>query len=563
MYTLGINAYVHDACAALVCDGEVVAMAEEERFDRKKHSGAFPSEAARYCLESAGIGPQDLHAVGFYVQPWLYWRMIVNRLRYMPRSLRSAKGASTGSFMSFLRVRKDLAAAFPGADVSSLSVRFVPHHLCHAASAFLLSGFDEAAILSIDASGEWATTQYSEGHGRDIKVLQEISFPHSLGILYSAATQYLGFRRQNCEGKIMGLAPYGEPRYIDTFREIIALHPQGEFRLDLSYFSHQYGEDPWSSPKWVDAFGPAREWESEISQVHEDVAASLQLRTEEVADHLARHLKEITSQSRLCLCGGVALNSVMNGKIAASGIFDEIFIQPAAGDAGTGLGAALWIDAQQNPDSQPWVQTHASLGPEYADEEIVAALECYKLEFRREDDICQEAARLLSEGAILGWFQGRMEVGPRALGNRSILADPRSDEMKDILNRKVKHREPFRPFAPSVLADRAGDFFTTAQPSPFMLLVCDVKPDKRDVVPAITHVDGTARVQTVERQANPRYYDMIEAFGNLTGVPMVLNTSFNVRGEPIVNSPEDAVKCFMGTGIDYLVIGDFVATKTS
>jgi carbamoyltransferase len=447
-------------------------------------------------------------------------------------------------------------------------IHFAEHHLCHAASTFLTSPYDKAAILSLDAAGEWDCTWMGVGDGLDMRPLKKLSFPQSLGIFYGAVTEFLGFQFASGEGKVMGLAPYGDPdRYIAEFRDLIRTTDDGGYVIDLSYFTYHYlGRPRWFSQKFHDRFGPARHPEGELTQHHKDVAAALQRRTEEVGLHAARWLRRQTGLNKVCLAGGVCLNSVMNGKILLEGVFDEVWVQPAANDAGTALGGCYWLWNTVMRQPRTYVFEHAYFGPWWEDDDLRKAITTtvnpgHAVEWRRVDDAPEMAARMLVEGKIIGWFQGRMEMGPRALGNRSILADARRTDMKDLLNARVKFRESFRPFAPSVLEEKSGEWFNSTHPSPYMILVYDVLPEKRALVPAITHVDGTGRVQTVSRQHNPKYHRLIAEFDRLTGVPMVLNTSFNVRGEPIVHRPEQAVECFLKTGMDALFLGDYVLTK--
>jgi carbamoyltransferase len=442
-------------------------------------------------------------------------------------------------------------------------VRYLDHHLTHAASTFLPSPFEHAAVLGIDGAGEDITTWFGEGHERRVVRRHCIRLPHSIGLFYSAVTHYLGFKPWGGEGKVMGLASYGDPeRYYPAMRELIHWTEDGHLRLDMRYFAYHLSNwRRWITPRFEERFGPARVPESEMTRHAEDVAAALQRVVEEAALAMVRHLHRLVPSKNLCLAGGVALNSVMNGRIAREGPFENLFIQPAANDAGTALGAGLVLANLRHGMPRQTGQSLVYLGPDFDEAACHQAAAAAGLRIERRVDVVEYTAERLAAGEIVGWFQGKMEVGPRALGNRSILADPRSPEMKDTLNLRVKHREPFRPFAPSVLAEAAGDWFGDARESPHMLLVFPVRPERRAQVPAITHVDGTARVQTVRRDDNRRYYDLIEAFGRRTGVPMLLNTSFNVRGEPIVGTPEDAVRCFTGTQMDLLVLGDLVCRK--
>ncbi len=569
MYILGFDCYGHDSAAALLRDGEIVAMAEEERFSRQKHTMAFPARAIQYCLGEAGITIDDVDHIAYYWDPGLHvFDQIWHIVRYLPRSLALVRSRLTRNFLPMVRLDSTLRREL-GLSARSKARRIhrVEHHAGHAASAFLLSPFEEAAILSVDAVGEWASTWFGVGEGDSFRKLDEIGFPHSLGMLYGSVTEYLGFRFASGEGKVMGLASYGDPEvYLPEFRKIVRLEPKGRFALDMSYLHyHLYGRGHWVSDKFVRIFGPPRGRAEPIEKRHQHIAAALQRITEEVGLHMAEHLHAITGKPNLCIAGGVGLNSVMNGKILQHGPFEEIFVQPAASDAGTAVGAALCIHSCLLGLPRPTPMKHAYWGPGFTDDEISETLAQYdgSLTYRRVDDPARAGAEIVARGEILGWFQGRMEFGPRALGNRSILADPRRHDMKDILNAHVKHREPFRPFAPSVIEECTGAYFTADYPSPFMILVFDVRPEKRETVPAITHVDGTGRVQTVSRETNLRYWSLIKEFERLTGVGLVLNTSFNVRGEPIVCQPCEAVECFLNTGIDRLIIGDYLVEKVS
>jgi len=569
LYVLGFDCYGHDSAAALLHDGEIIATAEEERFIRKKHTLDFPAHAIRYCLDEAGIPIDEVDHIAYYWNPSLHvadqiWHIV----RYLPRSLKLVQSRLGQNFLPMMRLEHTLRNEL-GLSARSKARRIhrVEHHAAHAASAFLLSPFEEAAIFSVDAVGEWTSTWFGVGEGNNFRKLGEIGFPHSIGMLYGSVTEYLGFHYASDEGKVMGLAPYGDPEeYLAEFRKIVRLEPQGRFSLDLSYFDyHLYGRGHWVSDKFVRTFGPPRRKGEPIERRHENVAAALQRITEEAGLHMAEHLHAVTGKRNLCIAGGVGLNSVLNGKLLQRGAFNEIFVQPAANDAGTALGAALWVHTRLLGLPRPSVMNHAYWGPNFTNEEIATTLAHYdgRLTYRLVEDPARAGAEIVARGEILGWFQGRMEIGPRALGNRSILADPRRPDMKDILNARVKHREPFRPFAPSVLEERTGEYFTVDHPSPFMILVFDVRPEKRALVPAITHVDGTGRVQTVSRQTNPRYWGLIREFERLTGVGVVLNTSFNVMGEPIVCKPQEAIECFLSTGIDRLIIGDYLVEKVT
>jgi carbamoyltransferase len=566
MHILGFDCYAHDAAAAIIRDGELLGTVEEERFLRKKHVGAFPRHSIQWCCDIAGIAPSSLDHIVFYWDPkQALFKRAMHLLRYFPWSLTLIR-SRVDREMPMLRLRQTLKDEL--GITGNSKIHFAEHHLCHAASTFLVSPYDKAAIMTIDAAGEWDCTWLGVGQGLDMWPLKKQQFPHSLGLVYGGVTEYLGFKFASDEGKVMGLAPYGDPeRYIKIFRDIIKTTPEGGYYIDLSYFTYHYlGQPRWFSRKFYDTFGPARRPEGELTQHCKDVAAALQRRIEEVGLHMAHWLRKTTGLKRLCLAGGVCLNSVMNGRILLEGGFDDVYVQPAAYDGGTPLGGCYWLwnTAMRQPRS--YVFEHAYLGPWIEAEEHHAAIASMidpsdPVDYVRTLDAPQLAAQMLAGGKIIGWFQDRMELGPRALGNRSILADPRSSEMKSLLNARVKFRESFRPFGPSILEDKTGEWFSTSYPSPYMILVYEVLPEKRQLVPAITHVDGTGRVQTVSKKHNPKYYRLIEEFEKLTGVPIVLNTSFNIRGEPIVRSSEQAIECFLNTGMDALFLGDFVLTK--
>jgi len=568
---LGLNAYHGDAAAALVIDGELVAAAEEERFNRVKHCAGFPSLAARWCLEDAGLTPADLDHVAVSRDPR------ANLGRKLMRTIRH------GASARYLKARlqnaaqiRDVGSALAealGVEGIDATVHNVEHHAAHVASAFFVSPFDDAAILSVDGFGDFASTMLAEGHGNRIEILERVLYPNSLGIFYTAVTQWLGFPEYGDEGKVMGLAPYGTPRYAAKLRELIRLDGP-LFELGLDYFTHdKEGVDMnWDSgsPKigriysdqLVELLGPEREPRGEITAHHEDVAASLQVVLEEAYLHLIETLWERTHLPNLCLAGGVALNAVANGRILPETPFRELYIQPAAGDSGTAVGAAFYVWNQELGRPRGFVMDHAYTGPEFGDDEIRAALDAAGVEAERIGDeaLFATVAERIAAGDVIGWFQGRMEFGPRALGHRSIVADPRSATMKDVLNARIKHREPFRPFAPSILAERTGEWYEQDYPSPFMVLVYKTAADKRDRLAAVNHIDDTGRVQSVEADVEPRYHRLIDEFGRLTGVPILLNTSFN-ENEPIVMTPSDAVDTFLKTRMDMLVLGNYVARR--
>ncbi len=587
---LGISAFYHDAAAALVRDGQIVAAAQEERFTRKKHDAQFPVQAIEYCLKEADIGPDQLDYVGFYDKPFLkFERLLETYLAFAPSGFRSFLSAIPVWLRQKLHLRRELNQGLQHAYRKQYV--FTEHHESHAASAFFPSPFDQAAILTVDGVGEWATASFGVGHGNRITLTHELHFPHSPGLLYSAFTYFCGFRVNSGEYKLMGLAPYGEPKYADLiWDKLIDLKPDGSFRMDMSYFNYCQGLTM-TSRKFERLFGgPPRRPETPLTQREMDLAASVQAVTEEIMLRMARHVHEQTGMTRLCLAGGVALNCVANGRILREGPYTDVWIQPAAGDAGGALGAALFIWHQllgkPREANRLDCQSGSLLGPRFSSEEIRLLLDAVGARYRRfdnEDQLCDYVAHLIASEKVVGWLQGRMEFGPRALGGRSILGDARSTRMQSVMNLKIKFRESFRPFAPSVLEERVDEYFEMRphQPSPYMLLVAPVRSDKRlplaepdlaragidklrtqrSVVPAITHVDYSARVQTVDRDRHPRYWRLLKQFEARTGSPVIINTSFNVRGEPIVCSPEHAYRCFMATNMDALVLEDFVLLK--
>lgn len=560
MVVLGISCWYHDAAAALLVDGEILAAAAEERFSRRKHDFGFPEHAIQWVLQFANLRPQDVDIVVFYEKPLVkFERILASYLSTAPRSFAAyitAMPLWLRQKLWFERVLRD-KTGYRG------QVLYCDHHMAHAASAFLVSPFEEAAVLTLDGVGEWATTAVGTGRGHIVTLDREIRFPHSLGLLYSAITAHLGFVVNNDEYKVMGLASYGNPAtYREAMGKLIRLHEDGSFELDLRYFAYHYGLSM-LSPRGEALFGPRRQRESEIHERHCDVAASLQECLEEAVLHVARALRKHTRLPKLCMGGGVALNCVANARVLAEVPFEDIFVQPAAGDDGGALGAAVWTWNQIMGKPQRWRMRDAYLGPGFTDLEIRSALEAQGAKFTEigYHEVPRKAAQLVHDNRIVGWFQGRMEWGPRALGARSILANACNPHMKDILNDKVKHREDFRPFAPVMPVEDMKDYIDLPVESPYMLLIGDVRPDKRHLIPSVTHSDGTARPQSVRREINPLYYDMLREFEKLQGVPVVINTSFNVRGEPIVCTPTDAYKCFAGTGIDDLIIGPFWVRK--
>jgi len=587
-HILGISAFYHDSAAALLRDGEIVAAAQEERFTRKKHDADFPANAVRFCLEAGGLRAQDLDYVAFYDKPLLKFdRLMETYLAYAPVGLRSFMTAIPVWLRDKLHIPRRLAREL-GARPKRPFV-FPEHHESHAASAFFPSPYEEAAVVTMDGVGEWATTSIGVGEGNKLRLTHEIRFPHSLGLLYTAFTYYCGFKVNSGEYKLMGLAPYGEPRFVDRVYKLIDLKEDGSYRLDMRYFDYCAGLRM-INKRFCDLFGaPPRQPEQELTQFYMDVAASIQKVTEEVMLRTVRFAHRVTGKKNLCLAGGVALNCVGNGKILREGPFDSIWIQPAAGDAGGALGAAymVWHQLLNKPRTVKGrdFQKASLLGPSFGVEEIRAELRQRELifeEYASEEALCERVADLIAAENVVGWFQGRMEFGPRALGSRSIIGDARSPKMQSVMNLKIKFRESFRPFAPIVLREVCADYFDIDRrhESPYMLLVAPVRDEKRkpvdpgkqgleklkqlrSVVPAITHVDYSARVQTVDEERNPRLTLLLRKFKEKTGTPVLINTSFNVRGEPIVCTPADAIRCFFGTEMDVLVLENFVIVRKS
>ncbi len=582
---LGISAYYHDSAACLVIDGKIVAAAQEERFSRKKHDSDFPGQAVAYCLREGRLEAGELDYVAFYDKPILKFdRLLESYIHYAPLGIRSFLKSMPVWLRSKLRTRDEIRKrlAFEG------PILFTEHHQAHAASAFFPSPFERAAILTIDGVGEWATASLGRGEGSRVELLKELRFPHSLGLLYTAFTYFLGFEVNSGEYKVMGLAPYGEPRYVDRIRDqLIDIRPDGSFKLNMRYFDYGAGLKMTSAAFDRLFGGSPRAPEGALTQRELDLAASIQVVVEQVMLGMARHAHELTGEKRLVLAGGVALNCVGNGKLLREGPFEDLWIQPAAGDAGGAVGAALFahhqlLGGERHVDGRRDSQRASLLGPSFDEGELQQLLAREGVDAERFDDLeslAERVAELLTQQQAIGWFQGRMEFGPRALGARSIIADPRSPEMQSRLNRKVKFRESFRPFAPAVLREHLADFYELDRDSPYMLLVCDVharqrRPvdessvaglDKlklvRSTLPAVTHVDHSARVQTVSREDNPAFHAVIERFHRRTGVPVIVNTSFNVRGEPIVCTPEDAYRCFRRTNLDALVLGPYLIQK--
>ncbi len=586
-HVLGISAYYHDAAAALLRDGEIIAAAQEERFSRRKNDERFPHHAITFCLRQGGLNAGDLDAVVFYDKPITkFARVLETCLSIAPLGFAAFIQTMPSWLSEKLNLRGTIREELPGLR-KECPILFTEHHVAHAASAFFPSPFDEAAILTVDGVGEYATTTIGQGSGNQLELIKELRFPHSLGLLYSAFTAYCGFRVNSGEYKLMGLAPYGEPKYVGAIYEnLIDLKPDGSFWLNLDYFDFLRGHRM-TNEKFHRLFGgPPHTPESSLEPRHADVARSIQQVTEEIMLRLARHAREVTGQRRLCLAGGVALNCVANGLILREKLFDEIWIQPAAGDAGGAVGAALMAwhtnSGVRKKSQGKRDQMHgALLGPQYSDEEIEAVLQSHQAVYEKRDDasVLNLTVDLLKQEKVIGWFQGRMEFGPRALGNRSIIGDARSPKMQSVMNLKVKFRESFRPFAPVVRGEKAADYFDLDTESPYMLLVAPVKeslrvavPDGpksfdrlkqiRSTIPAVTHVDYSARVQTASRDHNPRLYELLEQFEAATGCAVLVNTSFNVRGQPIVCTPDDAYRCFVNTEMDYLVIGNFILDRT-
>jgi carbamoyltransferase len=635
MIILGINAYHGDAAAALVEDGKLVAAVEEERFNRFKHCAGFPIESIKYCLETAGVSIEEVDHIGISRDPsaHLHKKVLFAATRAakqvtgvrrrgdgvtgrrgdifvevndpanysasastfavlpplpVPPSPRPPVPPSSGNGGIFSQIKDRLGNAAKVRDLKDELARQlnipksairaqshnVEHHRAHLASAFYVSPFEKAALLSIDGFGDFISTMWGIGEGNSIEVLGQVEYPHSTGIVYTATTQFLGFPHYGDEGKVMGLAPYGQPKFIDEFREIIRTEEDGKFRLNLDYFRHHAEgvEMTWDqgspvigrifSDEFAHTFGPARLPGSPLTDRERDIAASLQLRLEEVGFHILNHVQKKTGLTDLGVAGGVAYNSVMNGKILLNTEFKRVFIQPAAGDSGTALGVCYQIYNGLLHKERGEVMEGAYTGPAFSNGEIRRALEENKVEFEEysDEEVTKRAAQDIAAGLVVGWFQGRMEFGPRALGNRSIVVDPRRAEMKDILNDRIKKREPFRPFAPSIMEERIGDYFEQTHPAPTMLMVYQIKEEKRAEIPAVTHVDGSGRLQTVSRSVNDRYYQLISDFSDLTGVPVILNTSFN-ENEPIVCTPQEAINCFLKTRMDVLYVGNFAIRR--
>ena len=587
MKILGISAYYHDSAAALVADGRIIAAAQEERFTRKKHDDGFPSNAIRYCLKEAGIDINEVDYIVFYDKPILKFdRLVETYLSFVPKGWLSFRRAMP----LWLGMKLHLPKLIGKETGYKGKILFTEHHEAHAASAFFPSPFEEAAIICFDGVGEWTTTSWGIGRGNRIKMKEHIKFPHSLGLLYSAFTYYTGFKVNSGEYKLMGLAPYGEPKYVNTIRdELIDIKEDGSFHMNMDYFNYCHGLTMTSEKLHRLFGGPPRKPENRLTQKEMDIASSIQFVTEEIMFGIAGYVRKQTGLNNLCMAGGVALNCVGNGKIYKEKIFDSIWVQPASGDAGGALGAALavhyhYLDKGRSTDNMNDNMNGSYLGPAFGREDIKEFLERngYSYIELKEEELIEAVAKKLEKGEIIGWFQGRMEFGPRSLGARSIIADARNPEMQKKMNLKIKFRESFRPFAPSVLREQVSEWFEYAGESPYMLIVANVKEDKlipmtdeqkrffginklnvpRSVMPAITHVDNSTRIQTVDSRFAPRYHKLIKKFYEKTGFPVIINTSFNVRGEPIVCTPEDAYQCFMRTDMDVLILEDFLLEKT-
>lgn len=565
MNILGISALYHDSAACLIKDGEVVAAAQQERFTRKKHDQSFPKEAIEYVLREGKISAKDIDYVAFYEKPYLkFERLLYQFIETFPRGI----GAFTDSLPSWLTEKLTVPNAIADMGITA-KTHYLEHHLSHAAGSYFASPFKESAILTMDGVGEWATTTMGRGKDNSLELFREIRFPHSIGLLYSAITAYLGFSVNNSEYKVMGLAPYGKNVYKKEFDELIQIHPDNSFSLNMKYFAYHYAKHM-NTKEMETLFGqPPREKEGPVTEFHQNVAASLQAKTEEVIFALLHELHRETKSKNVCLSGGVALNSVANGKILSHTPFENIFIQPASGDAGSAMGAALYVNNVIQKNTKRYHLKSAFLGPHYSNAEVKKVLDEKNVKystFKNDEELVKETAKLIWENNVIGWFQGRMEWGPRALGSRSILSNATNPEMQDILNLRVKHREKFRPFAPVIPAEDVPDWFDADEPVPepadYMLMVYPVKKEKRKKIPAVTHVDGTGRLQTIREHQHPRYYNLIRAFEKHSKVPILINTSFNIRGEPIVCTPADAYRCMMGTGIDYLVVENFLIKRS-
>jgi carbamoyltransferase len=568
---LAFSAYFHDSSACIIKGGKIVAAADEERFTRKKHDNGFPTNAIKYCLQEAEADSVD--AVVFFENPNEKLQRIEETLEQRMPSLRTYRKIRDS--WSRVKSKERIEEKFQSETGLENRVLFLDHHLSHAASSYLTSNFGEAAILTVDGVGEKKTTTLGYAKGSNIKLRKRIDFPHSIGLMYTALTTFLGFRANNDEYKVMGLAPYGnmDRESNDFYRkmlEVIDIKSDGSYRLSMQYFGHNQFDSKAYSPELSKLLGVnPRELDSQVTQEHKDIAAALQMVTEDAVLAMLNYLYEETESENVCIAGGVALNSVLNGKILGKTPFKRVFIQPSAGDSGTAIGAAKYVQHVLDPEAEREHIQHSSFGPEYSNDEIRKYLDDTRVkytQFDSEEELLRETARLIHDKSVIGWFHGKMEWGPRALGNRSILASPLHEDMRDVLNAKVKHREMFRPFAPVICVDDAPDYFECDEPVPeptdYMLMVYPIKEDKRELIPAVTHVDGSGRLQTIRESQNPLYYRLIKQFGEISSVPLLVNTSFNIRGEPIVCTPHDAYRCMMGTEIDYLVIDNFLVKRS-
>lgn len=562
MIILGLNYYFHDSSAALIVDGQLIAALEEERFTRNKHTREFPHHAIAECLKVAGLSISDIDHIAVSIKPTHQWfTKCLYALRKPHRSLPFIKHELVNGYFKQAHFSTWVKQTWPDA-ARRPRIHQIEHHQSHAAGSYLVSPYDDAAIMAIDGSGEWACAWLGHGQGDKVEKYIETQFPHSLGSVYEAVTEFCGFRPNYDEGKTMGLAPLGNAeRFVEQARQCVRVTDEGQIEVNLDYFSYQYWGYQRCGSLFHDTFGQARHKEGEFETHHQDVAAAFQQVLEECALKMAGILKQRTQSNKLVIAGGVALNSVMNGRLLREAGFDDVYIMPAAGDNGTSIGAAYTLYNLQLGNPRNFVHDNPFVGNEYSDEHIETLLKKFKLHYVHHENITGAAAELLEKGQIIGWFQGRMEIGPRALGARSILANPAFPSMKDKINSQVKFREAYRPFAPSATVESCREFFDIDVEAPFMLKVCQVKDEKRDVLPAITHVDGSARLQTVSKQTNPIYHQLISQLGERTGVPVVLNTSFNIQGEPVVESPRDAIRCFFSTGLDVLAIGSFLVFK--
>ncbi|MGB9599850.1 MAG: carbamoyltransferase [Myxococcota bacterium] len=558
MYILGISAGMHDSSAALIKGGRIICFAEEERFIREKHTGKVPLNAIRFCLDYAKISPQEVSAIGFFWKPFKgLGRRLLNSIKYSKNPLYIINKKQPGYLLTMLKIpyilRREFGFVCPFYNLD--------HYLCHIASVLLTSPFESSAFLIADGNGELQTICGGISKKEKTNIVIQNFFPYSIGLVYMSITEYLGFKGNSDEGKTMGLAPFGTTRFVEKFRKIIHANGDGKIDINLRYFDYHYSKKEFVTPLFEKEFGPRRKNGEGLENHHRDVAFAIQSVTEEILIHILEVLKKRVDISKIALGGGVFLNSVVNDKIRRNFRETKIFIPPWVNDAGAAIGAALILSQRLDKDFQRQYQPSCYLGPEFSEREIEDSLNKFGIKYYRSNDIFTETANEIANGKIIGWFQGRMEAGPRALGNRSILADPRKREMKDILNLKVKHRENFRPFAPAVLLENADEYFDIDIESPYMLFACPVRPNKTGLIPSVVHIDNTARIQTVSRESNERFYNLISAFDRLTGIPVVLNTSFNIAGEPIVCTPEDAIKSYLTSEIDVLVMGDFIARK--